>query len=391
MSDKIGVAVSLYDKFDDLGILHDILRHNFEDDYYLSVYCNHPNAEEEIREKRDLDIDHLSTEIEMEYREGPQKTMRILNSIKKSCRSAMENSDNAIHLHADAWVLDESKLKRIIDEMQKKGRKLAFRGRGNTYQEVSGPYLGLTMDQFFVFDSEYFEKTGFFEFDALDPLPHMGIHNSMMILFVGRIGRTKMWRYSDFSEDIWYDGLPTTKYSSCRPSVYNSKWGLFHCARDEFDGLSENYGKEIQANRLKDEKMTKGPHIEKLIKNSSKSREEIIQELSNYEQNLDLRLRLLLDNPKKHGRRFSEKENILNKTSLQKIQLLAKNLFRKAYFGLNNAFFSVAPFEKPARTRDEQQRGSKWPKNTEEVYRDEINTKEIEKNKFWFQEDESSY
>jgi hypothetical protein len=51
-----GIAVSVYDKFDDLAILVDIIRENWEDQYYIAVCCKHKDAKTKLS---DVDIDCL--------------------------------------------------------------------------------------------------------------------------------------------------------------------------------------------------------------------------------------------------------------------------------------------------------------------------------------------
>jgi hypothetical protein len=371
--EKIGIAVSLYDKFDDLAILHDILRHNFEDDYCLSVHCNHPDGREEILEERDLDIDHYSQGGEIDYRPGTQKTLRILNSIKKSSLGAMDECDYVMHVHADAWPLKEDKLNKLIDLMKEKNRGLAFRGQGNTFRKVEGLRLGQTMDQFFIFETQFFKEKDFWDFDLLDPLPHMGIHNTLMLLFLGRAGRTNMLKYVDHSEDVKWDNKKKVSVI-VRPSIYNEEWGLFHCARDEFPG---EYGKEVQAMRLREHSILRGQYIEKLLDEHQRSREEIERELRKIEKKQDFKLRFLLYNPKHLYREFDQKQEILDKPFSAKINIFTKNLVKNIYFNANRFAFKFLPFENPGRERTDISRGARWPKLTHEIYQEEINDSEV--------------
>jgi len=54
MKNKIGIAISLYNKFEELGVLIDIIRKNWKNKYFISVCSNYPNAQEYIK---GLDID----------------------------------------------------------------------------------------------------------------------------------------------------------------------------------------------------------------------------------------------------------------------------------------------------------------------------------------------
>jgi hypothetical protein len=374
MRQKIGIAVSLYDKFDDLAILHDILRHNFEDDYYLSVHCNHPDGREEILEKRDLDIDHYSQGGEIECQPGTQKVMRILNSIKQSCLGAMKESDYVMHLHADAWPMEEVRISDLIEELKETSRKVAVRGKGPTYQPVSGMHIGEVMDQFLLFDSGYMDEISFFDFKLTDPMPHWGIHTTVMVLLLGRVGRSNMYFYSHFEDTVHWDGKD--KHGrAVRPSILDEKWGLFHCAVDEFP---DNYGRQVQSMRLRQFGLEQGENIKSHITSYEMPREHLINELGQIENKLNRQLKILLFHPEsdRFCRMFSVKADYLEKSLLQKVKMLGKNLFKRTYFGANNLFFRFLPFENPAKRRLDQRRCADWPKKDNEIYRETIEDKE---------------
>jgi len=39
-----GIAISFYDKFDELAVLVDIIRHNWDEEYYIVVSSKHSDA-----------------------------------------------------------------------------------------------------------------------------------------------------------------------------------------------------------------------------------------------------------------------------------------------------------------------------------------------------------
>lgn len=390
MNRKIGIAVSVYDKFDDLAILHDILRENFEHEYFLSVHCNHPDAEKELLQKRDLDIDHLSCGEQIRYRENTQLYLRILNSFKKSCEAAIESCDYVMHLHADAWPLKEEKIHEVIDKLEEKERKIAVRGKGTTYQLNTGYRNGLVMDQFLIFDSDYFQSIDFFEFDLLDPLPHRGIHESLMLLLLGKVGRSKMYFYSYMDEDIYWNGesRSLTSDSEVRPSTYDPEWSLFHCARDSF---LQDYGKQVQANRLRKSGIENGEHVKDLLETCQKSEEKLVGELERIEKRQNRSLRMLLFDPDRFGKRFARKKEILEEPYTSKAKYLLENLLKKAYYGSNRVIFSLLPYENRAKKPGRPSLYSNWPKRDHEIYEAELRTDEIdaEIDDSWFRDEKS--
>ena len=112
---KIGIAISLYDKFEELSLLIDIIRSNWNGEYVISVCCNHPDGKKKIQ---NLDIDCYSQGEDINFSKSLtdfQKKInlngRVLDSIKKSCLGAINHgADYVMHLHTDAWPLNEHSL-----------------------------------------------------------------------------------------------------------------------------------------------------------------------------------------------------------------------------------------------------------------------------------------
>ena len=42
------IAISVYDKFDEVKILVDIIRENWEHKYFITLCCNHPEGENHL-------------------------------------------------------------------------------------------------------------------------------------------------------------------------------------------------------------------------------------------------------------------------------------------------------------------------------------------------------
>jgi arsenate reductase-like glutaredoxin family protein len=389
---KKGIAISLYDKFDDLAILVDIIRENWEDKYYISVCSKHPDAYEEISE---LDIDHFTSGTPIKYnpswtgqRERINLTCRILDSFKNACKGAIDNCEYVMHLHADAWPLSESKINELVNKMEDKDAKAAFRGKGLSYRR-SGSNLGHVMDQFCIFETSYTQETGFFEFHPMDLVPDIGIHTSLMILLLGKIGLSNVWWYSDMTRDENYDGTSTNLvYTGVRPSAYNPQWKLLHVATDEF---LNNDGEKVQAMYLQQHDINKGQKVSELLEEHSISREQLLDELKKKERGQNLKLRLLGFSPEKFDKKFKTKQDILDQPVKNHTQYLGKNILRKAYYATHRFIFAITPFEDsrfPADKRKEQFfSNATWPTSLNNVYGQSIDKSDYPENyqELWFE------
>lgn len=388
----------MYDKYEDLEILTEIIRENFEDEYYIAVCSKHEDFEEEI-ENRKIDIDKTISGEEIFYRpelkrEEPYRgqinlTSRILDSFKSTCKACLEQDcEYIIHLHADAWPMNEGRIKKIIQEMKERNRAVALRGRGSSYRKPDH-WNGFIMDQFMFFDSEIVEERDLFDFSPLDLFPHASVHNSILTLLLGRIGRSGIYYYSDMSEDKHWDGEQVEPpYTTVRPSIKEENYDLIHVATDEFP--SEEHGKAVQAKYLNEYNL-RGEFIEEFISNYQI--DGLSDKLRSIEKRQDRKLRFLGFRPKTFGRQFYEKERVLSQSKAEKVSTLARNIIKGIYFRSHEFLFKYSPVKDRNFTGGRKSRklykDSEWPdKNMTEIYRESINTsdfpKEFEKD-FWFQ------
>jgi hypothetical protein len=233
-----------------------------------------------------------------------------------------------MHLHADAWPLDESKFNKLAEDVSKRNRALAIRGWGVEHRG-NKVWVGDVIDQFFMFEANYFDENSVFDFELMDLLPHTSIANGLMILFLGRVGLSNIYHYSDMSDDVdWQE--KKKYYGRIRPSVYVPRWKFLHVARDGFPG---EYGKHLQAIYLRQNEIEYGSAVKSLLSNYSMSKENLQEELQNIEDDLDRRLRYLGYNPEIFGRRFEYKKGVLDKNKYEKVRSLVRNLLtRKIYY-----------------------------------------------------------
>ena len=375
----IGIAVSLYDKFDDLRGLVDILRHNWEEEYYVSVCSNHPDGAERIE---DIDVDHFVSGAEIDFNpemSGPRRDItlnsRIMDSMQRSCNGAMEaGCDYVIHLHADAWPLDEDKFLELVDQLAESDNAAAVRGMGSGYRRPKF-WLGSVMDQFFLFEAEQFERRGFFDYDPRDLMPQTSIHNMLMLLLLGNLGRSNFTYYSDKSTDRWWDDTEKVQpYAGVRPSTFIPEWGFVHVATGDFP---EDLGKSVQANYLRRYGIDRGEYVKSLRADHEIPEQRLFGRLDRIERRLNRRLRLLGFRPESFGRRYPVEEKILQKPLKEKLQLLGKNVVEEAYYRAHELLFAVSPlnderFEGGPRTRN-LYRDATWPEeSTAELFRQSI-------------------
>jgi hypothetical protein len=363
----IGVAISLYDKFDDLRALVDILRHNFDQEYYISVCSNHPDGEARIEP---IDVDHFSQGAEIKYtpelsglRADTNLNSRILDSMQRSCRGAMDaGCEYVMHLHADAWPLDEVKLLDLVGRLEESEKHAAVRGMGSSYRRPKF-WLGSVMDQFFLFESDFFDDRSFFDFDPRDLLPHTTIHNMLLLLLLGNVGRSNFFYYSDKSTDRWWDDKKKTQpYAGVRPSTFIPEYGFVHVATEDFP---EEYGKSVQANYLRRFDITDGEHISALRHKYEMNESKLFRRLRWLELRQNLRVRCYGYRPVTFGRRYPAKAEFLEQSFERKLIQLVKNVGEELYYKGHQLLFSVVPFTDERFSGDHRSRNlyadAAWP------------------------------
>jgi hypothetical protein len=195
-----GIAISLYDKFEDLAVLVDIIRTNWENNYFISVCSNHPEAEQRIGDLN-LDLDAFEKGAQIRYQDtesGPRSgntlCLRIYNTLRTACLPAIKHNDveHVMHLHADAWPLSEKGFLRVINEAIENDAGVAFSTHTTTFIENFPP--GTFEDQFIVFDCELAEENDLFAYRPLQLLP-ITPHYLLPMLTIGSFGWHRHHQY----------------------------------------------------------------------------------------------------------------------------------------------------------------------------------------------------
>jgi len=269
ISPRRGIAITLYDKFDELGVLHDIFRHHFKDTYRLYVCSNHPNARTEI-EKRGLKLDgyiqgenitFVQRTPETQHQWRMSMTCRSLTSLQRSCRMAIDDQcDSVMHLHCDAWPLQEKAIQNLFEQVE--SGPYWFSMRSNLgYLQPDNP-LGTMDDHFFFFNAARMKEIQLFNFDVLDNLPHLlTIHGILAAHVVTKVPRAHLMEYSDWTDTFRWPGGPAVRgpIRPIRPSSYDPERGFIHVHTSDFPNA---WGKALQQQYLSDHRLTSGKNIQ---------------------------------------------------------------------------------------------------------------------------------
>ncbi|WP_124176941.1 hypothetical protein [Natrarchaeobius halalkaliphilus] len=291
----IGVSVSLYDKFEDLGVLLDIVRNNWEDEYFVSVCSNHPNAHEKVSDLSS-EIDHFEQGAQIDADEsiaGRSKRvnflLRVNNTIRTAIRGALscDEVDHVLHLHSDAWPLSEEGLQSLIDSMDERDASVAFKTSTEKFLEQYPP--GHFMDQFLLFNATDCRSAGLFERELLEYPPGIHSHRLLPMVCLVAFGWGSIWHYSNRSEEVLWDGEPTLRAGRrVRPMTYNPKYAQVHIAREDF---GPGQGKSLQAYYLDEHGLTEGEYIDELLTDHLRDRDTLFDDIAGYYAQFDEELK----------------------------------------------------------------------------------------------------
>ena len=239
---RIGIAISLYDKFEELAILHDIFRFNFQNRYYLYVCSNHPDALNKIN-KMNLEFDGFIQGEDIYFSPAlnyEQKRLSLVcrsnDTVQRSCKLAIDNNcDYVMHIHCDAWPLNENKLLNMFYQLENSNYSILVRGLGWSYFGSDRPVGGID-DHFFFFKVKDIKEKNIFDYDVLQMWPHMlSIHGILGMQILVKLGLDKCLYYSDLSNTLCWDGekkkLP---FLPVKPSSLDSDKCFLHVHREAF-------------------------------------------------------------------------------------------------------------------------------------------------------------
>lgn len=330
---KIGFAITAYDKFEEAKILFEIIREEFQENHEISFCSNHEKGKDFAKKEgikyyaQGRNIPYYGGDI---HRPDTLKNrvsivLRSTDTVRQSCQNALNmDVDYIIHMHSDAWVLNEKKLIDLISELNLNKKKFALRGAGleELYQDAP---LGHMDDHFFIFDRKYCLDNKVFEFKPEHFFPHIfTVHGILFINILTKIGLDKIWYYQNTKNLLNYDnkvlGMRTVK-----PVSYDPIHEFFHLHRGSFP---DNYGKKIQAVYLKEAGFNKSEYINKFINENYENRSKLIIELNSIEFKIDKKLK----------RYFYPQKVIQNREINYKEKLLQHSNFKKFIYNLSYRF-----------------------------------------------------
>ncbi len=336
---KIGIAISLYDKFEELEVLVDIIRNNWKRKYIISVCSNHPDAKKYIK-NLDIDIftqgENIYFSSDLPYiRKHINLTCRVLDTIRKSCLGANSlGAEYVMHLHTDAWPLKEEEFLELVNFIKKNNFKFAARGMGLGKCRPDTP-LGHLDDMFFIYNVKFVEEKNFFDFNPLAMLPlRLTVHGVLSTLVVSKIGLDNFYLYENHTDLEYWDGKKATPlFERGKPSIYDKKRGFLHVHVQSFPG---EYGKNVQAYYLAKNKITKGEHIREFLKKYLIPEERLFEDLRNLEKKLNRKLRLhgYFLSLERFGRDFNKKIAYLKMPFNEKIRFLFVSALRSLWTSL---------------------------------------------------------
>lgn len=256
---KIGIAISVFDKFDELELLIDMIK-SWDGAYQIGVCCNHKKGlPKHIRNKVDYYVQ--GRDIPFKESESREKTyfrnqddnysirVRAADCVRMSCKLMTEKSkcDWIIHSHADGFFLSETGLKKFIADCIKKNCYVAIRGTGidSAYKPFSSTSaFGQADDHFFAFNrraADLFKVWYYAPEDLL--MRKYSVHGTLMTIFAVKFGLSNIWYYKTLRDCLNCYGASSTD-DETKPCIYDDEYGFLHIHRGS---LPIGYGKALQA------------------------------------------------------------------------------------------------------------------------------------------------
>ena len=256
---KIGIAISVYDKFDELKLLIDMIR-SWDGDYEIGVCCNHKDGlPAELKSRIDYYIPGRNFPFKKSStREGTffwnqddnyMIRVRAADCVRRACRLMTEHSNCSwiVHVHSDAWFMHEEGLKKFIDDCQNQECLVACRGTGiDTVWKPMGSTsaYGQSDDHFFAFHREFAMGISLWDYRPEDLLMRKySVHGLLMTIFAVKAGLSNVWYYKKLEDCLNCYEEPLVD-NEAKPCVFDPEYGFLHIHRGSFPN---GWGKSLQA------------------------------------------------------------------------------------------------------------------------------------------------
>ncbi len=256
---KIGILITMYDKFEEASLIIDMIR-SWRGDYVIGLTCNHPYGEQFAKEKG-VDVAINPRDIKFEKRPWGESTfyfdqnvnfmlrIRIHYAISQGCRIMTKKTkcDFIVHTHCDGWFLSEDKLNMLVETLATKNKAIAVRGTGlgDIYKPwTSNTAFGQADDHFFVFDRKFALERKMWEYKPEDMLMKKhSVHGTLMNIFAVKGGFSNIWYYKTHESSLDYAGKMSID-NEVKPCLYDPDYGLLHVHRGS---LPPGWGEALQA------------------------------------------------------------------------------------------------------------------------------------------------
>jgi len=376
----LGVAISVYDKFEELRLLLDILRENFRTRFVIAVCSNSDAAESELRSAPiDMLVQgeaiHFSPQLDWRLQGRPNLVCRVCDTIRRSSLAAMElGADRVVHLHSDAWPLREECLLGLFERVRDSGKVFAARGLGFGFYGNDAP-LGNFDDMFFCFDSAAMRRCGFFDFEPLEMLPHkLSIHGILATLALAKVGLSRFDHYNDQTRmEMWPGRRKPLPVLPAFPSHHDLDEGFLHVHRQAFP---DRLGERLQAHYLAAHGLTRGTVIPEFTERWKMDERELIDRLERLHADAERKMRSLGLDPREFGGDYTKMLRLWSGYPAWKRPLVG--LYRRSR-GAAKRLLRGRPAPRRYGHHD-----SLWPKPLDQHYRDTIDRSHYPRTSFWF-------
>ena len=247
----LAVAISVYDRWLELGGLLEVLRLNWHSgrDLYITVSSTAEEKDMPVWINRVL-IDHIEfgspypmpkwdplgwvqqwkkITLVQQLREKymtPIIRARTVESIIRSCRQGMvSGADYTLHLHAAAWPFKEEKIYEIIDTMKARKAVIGCRGYGKKYIDAKRPE-GDMDDNFFIIDNSFAQESQLWKFDPAKDAPTVSNEGRLARRVYQVCSEKQIYYYDQFQKAEEYDYPPGTDQRRVQPYNYHIPTGL---------------------------------------------------------------------------------------------------------------------------------------------------------------------
>ena len=214
---KLGIALSTFDKVEEVAINVEIIRKHWtsNNDAFISVCCNDPDSYSAIQK---LDIDAFSIGDTERHDPKPYKRLRQFECIKKSVLNC--KSEFAVHYHADACAVNVDNILKIINHLKQNRQFVAFRGKGVDFQGAGKTAYGDVDDHFVFFNCEEVKKRNiFFQPAALTFLHTLNIESFLSKTLKENFTKEELCHYHDMADN-----------RAMNPFNADEKRQFYHCS-----------------------------------------------------------------------------------------------------------------------------------------------------------------